>query len=34
LISGEVVAKEVIKEYGGSPGRHREKFVNEKIERS
>ena len=34
LISGEVVAKEVIKEYGGSLKHRREKLINEKIERS
>jgi hypothetical protein len=34
LISGEVVAKEVLKEYGGSSNHRREKLVNEKIERS
>jgi len=34
LISGEVVAKEVIKEYGGYSKRHLEKLINEKIERS
>src|SRR6187399_1863109 len=34
LISGEVVAKEVIKEYGGVSKHRHEKFINEKIERS
>ena len=34
LISGEVVAKEVIKEYGGYPTHRRKKLINEKIERS
>jgi hypothetical protein len=34
LISGEVVAKEVVKEYGGSSKHRHEKLINEKIERS
>ena len=34
LISGEVVAKEVIKEYGAPFKRHYEKLINAKIERS
>jgi phytoene desaturase len=33
LISGEVVAREVLKEYGGYSKSRREKLINEKIER-